>query len=413
MSFRRLSLVISAFLTLTTSGPVASAVTSKRHVEDPVVIAVIESGGLNVFHSDFRASPGNALKLPSGMPKAEVITLPGSGAFSERVTEASSGPLGNLKAGRLYRIAGTRIIGVYVGSSLSAPVNLLEDRGHPTGTTSSAVGKVHGTYPGALLVFVPDASLESWQWLADQRWIDIVSVSYFNLIGVSGSEEGNELCGARNAIRDIVQSGRLVFAASGNAESVGTAMQPSGVPEAYQVGGVDDEGRSYRPDLEAASITPTRPYETGDRFDFPAADPDALSGSKTFGGTSGAAPSTAGRAADLIAFSRDLLGGGAGNGALAIAAPGARIPKRGPLSDGRLEAAELTGLLHHLAVPYEPPSPIRYLIEGYGGLSDETVGLGKRVLAGEVPEPRREQEDAVHAVVEQARSAWFSDARCG
>lgn len=58
-------------------------------------------------------------------------------------------------------------------------------------------------------------------------------------------------------------------------------------------------------------------------------------------------------------------------------------------------------LLHHLAVPCEP-SPIRYLIEGFGRLSDERVGLGKRVLAGEVPEPKGEQEDVVHSVVEQA-----------
>lgn len=413
MRSRALLLAVSACLALSAFTPMASSRPPRKSDADPVVIAVIESGGLNVFHSDFRVDPGEKLKLPAGMPTTKTVRLPASGSFEERVATAGKGPLGSLKPGQLYRVAGTKIIGIYVGSSAPGGVNLLADRDHATGTTSSAVGEAHGTYPEALLVFIPDTSAEAWEWLAEQDWIDVVSTSYFTLIGISSSSSGNQLCGARNAIRDIVESGRLVFSAAGNAEMVGPAFQPSGVPESYQVGGVDDEGRSYRPDAQAAAITPTRPYETGDRFEFPAADPDALSGSAPFGGTSGATPSTAGRAAELIAYARGLLGGGRRDGSLATAPRGAKTPRKGPLGDGRLEASELTSLLHHVAVPKEPPSPVRYLVEGYGALTEEAVALGKQVLAGKAPEPERSEEDEVHSAVEQIRSLWFSDTRCG
>lgn len=43
-------------------------------------------------------------------------------------------------------------------------------------------------------------------------------------------------------IKDIAGQGRAVFSAVGNGEQLGEVMAPSGVPEAYQVGGVDQEG---------------------------------------------------------------------------------------------------------------------------------------------------------------------------
>jgi hypothetical protein len=388
--------------------PALSARSPKRRPPPPVVIAVVETGGLNVLHQDFGAG-GRTVRLPSGMPAAEKITLPSTGSFDERLAKAGRGPLGSLPPG-LYRVAGTRIVGVYVPPG-SEPVDLLADRVHATGTTSSAVGLKHGTNPEALLVFVPVATSEAWKWVADQEWIDVVSTSYYTLVQ-SGSDAPT--CPARAAIGDIVASGRLVFSSAGNAEQAGPAFAPSGVPEAYQVGGVDENGFTYVPDPQdqEPSITPTRPYETGDRFAFPAADPDSLDGSVPFGGTSGATPSTAGRAAELIGFARRLLGGGAAKRVLATSRQGVQPPPSGPLADGDLSSSELIEVLHNTAIPALPAFPTRYLVEGYGAVNAQSIAAAKRVLAGKEPLPERPDDDMVHAQVEQLRGSFFPPVRC-
>jgi hypothetical protein len=265
-----------------------------------------------------------------------------------------------------------------------------------------------------LLVFVPRVTKDAWRWLADQEWIDVVSTSYYS---VFSSIEG--FCVEAPYVREIARQGRLVFSAAGNVEQVGLAHAPSGLAEAYQVGGVDSSGRTYVPsDGSEPAITPTRPYETGDRFHFDAAASDSLSGSAPFGGTSGAAPSTAGRAAELIQFARSILGG-PGYGAQSIAAHNGslstrQLPARGPLSDGDLTSAELIDLLHHTATPTAPgpAGAATFIAEGYGGLSEESIVLAKQVLAGDIPEPDRAVEDALHQHIETIRAALFPEQRC-
>jgi hypothetical protein len=70
-------------------------------------------------------------------------------------------------------------------------------------------------------------------------------------------------------------------------------------------------------------------------------------------------------------------------------------------------------LLHHVAAPAEDPSPVRYLVEGYGALSSAAIELAKKVLTGEIAEPQRPEEDVQHERVESARAALFPEARCG
>lgn len=378
------------------------------------VIAVIESSGTNVLHSDFRLTPGEMLSLPPAMPKPRWVSLPSSGSFQARLRAAERGPLGSLEPGRLYWIRGTRI-GVFVPKG-SRVTNVFEERDHATGTVSAAIGSKHGTNPDAIAIIVPDKSPRAWQWLAAQSWIDIVSTSYYTVFDSGAGTRAT--CPEHRYIKEIAESGRLVFTSSGNVEQAGAANTPSGSPYSYQVGGVADDGRTYVPGVggDEASITPTRPYETGDRFDFLVADAASLHGSMDFGGTSGATPSTAGRAAELLVFARRILGSaatGAREGALAIATSTAKLPRRGPLADGRLEAGEFTDLLHHVAIPAERETPTRYLVEGYGALNDSAVEKAKRVLSGKAAEPARPQEDAMHAAVERARAVLFPTGRCG
>lgn len=393
----------------------SAVIRSTPAVVKPVVVAVVEGGGVNVLHSDFGLPSGTRLQLPKGLPARTMVELPKSGSFEQRVAVAGRGVLGHLEPGAFYGIQGTRILGIYVSPEANQ-LNIFKNNDHATGTTSAAVGLEHGTNPNAWLVYVMGTDRAAWQWLADQDWIDVVSTSYYTLFRAAGGPP--ETCIAKPWIQKLTEQGVAVFSATGNVESTGVAFAPSGVPEAYQVGGVDSDGRTYLPGRGGSdeAITPTRPYETGDRFDFPAADSSSLNDSMDFGGTSGATPSTAGRAAEIIQYARELLGSrgtGPGGGALASAATAdRRLPKRGPLSDGRFENVELFDLLRHVAIPAEPAGVGRYLIEGYGALNEKAVAHAKRVLAGKTSQPQRPEEDTVHEAVEMARAFLYPEARC-
>lgn len=369
------------------------------------VIAIVERG-MNVLHEDFVVPGGGDVRLPRGAPKAIPVTLPKAGTFEERLKAAEQGVLGAMEPGALYYVRGTRVF-VY---SPRPGGNVFADRSHGTGVASAAVGLKHGTNPEGLLVIVVDSGPSGWEWLAEQRWIDAVSTSYITILN------GGSMCPEVPFIRDIIDKGRLVFTAVGNGEQAGEVGSPSGVPPAYQVGGVDPDGRTYLPRADGYVSTSNRPYETGDRFQFKAADSESLSGSMDFGGTSGATPSTAGRATELLQYARKILGSsftGARRGLLARAEGGPRLPKKGPLADGDLTAAELTDLLHRIAKPMEPASPVRYLAEGFGTLNaDGVLALGRSVLSGTAEMPERAEEQRMHEQVEKAREAAFFDGRC-
>ncbi len=385
------SLVVAASL-------VAPAAGARSARPTPPVIAIFEVG-LNVLHNDFKLT--SAPRFPKGIPEFETVELPSGGDFKTQLEGARKGPLGNLEDNTLYWVKGTKVF-IYNGPDANGDV--FADSFHGTGVAGAAVGNEHGSYPDAWLVLVRRSGASSWEWAADQRWIDIVSTSYWTVISSEGP------CGSGESIRKIVADGRMVFSAAGNTEQAGMTAEPSGFPLSYQVGGVDSEGKSYTPNPDDPNTT-TRPYETGDRFDFPSTSNTSLTGSMDFGGTSGATPTTAGRAADLTTYARMLLGspGGMSGKALGRAKPGVKLPGRGPLEDGVFTNDELTRLLHHIATPAEE-GPHRYLLEGFGALSNDTTKLGKEILAGTAEEPARDQEDSMHETVESARPVL--NARC-
>lgn len=383
----------------------------------PVVIAVIGEHAFNPLHVDFRTGDGRQPALPAGMPATTPIVLPDQGSFDERLAAAERGPLGRLKPGVLYSIRGTRIIGLFTAANPgSSEVNVVGpdpnpygSRFHGTGVLSAAGGRRHGTDPDALLVDVLGISRTDWEWAVSQPWIDIISTSYYAPLS----------CNDKVAMQQFAAAGGLIFSGVGDGEQAGLASYPSSSPDAYQVGGVNAQGRTWLPGDQGPSpfglvLTPTRPYETGDSFNFLAADGFSLTGSQGFGGASGATPRTAGRAAQLLRHARTILGsGGRRAGLLASLGPGGHVPRRGPLADGSLTAAELTRLLHNTATPYEPPSPGRYFIEGYGATSDASQQLALDVLDGKTAEPSRPAEDAADELVTRAQRQQFNPTRCG
>ena len=374
----------------------AARSTSRPPAARPTVIATLEAG-LNVLHEDFRLAPGQSARLPAGLPPVTRVRLPAVGDFAERREQARSGPLGSLAPGVLHWVEATRLL-LYVPDD-APPHDVFADARHGTGVASAAIGLAHGTDPTAFLVVVladqPDA--RTWRWLEDARWVDVVSTSYNNLyaepVPVISCPDGA-------AISRIVASGRLVVTAAGNGEQLGEVMSPSGHPDAYQVGGVDGQGRSWRPDPTSEHRSfPNRPYETGDRYEFAAASDTSLDGTMVFGATSGAAPSTAGRASELIRHARARTARGS-------------LPRSGPLTDGALSLDELVQLLHRTAAPAEPPGETRYLVEGYGALNDATTAYARRVLDGTATLPDRAAEDAWHTRVEEQRRLLFPAQRC-
>jgi hypothetical protein len=380
---------------------------------DPVVIAVIGEDGLNVLHEDFTSSQA---RPPRGMPRADTVTLPNHGPYAFRRAQAEAGPLGHLVPGRLYRLAGTRIVGlINPGSSDGAPVDVFADTEHGTGVVSAAVGRRHGTAPDAVVVVVLGSSAAAWAWVAAQsRWIDVVSASYF---GVGSVQDGvHATCVEGHAITDLTARGRPLFVAAGNGETASAAASPAGHPDAYRVGGVTRDGRTWLP-IErndgalTPALTPNRPYDTGELFSFRAAAPDSLTGEQDFGGTSGAAPRTAGDAAVLIMVARRVLGS-SGSGSPALATRGRQVPPRsGPLSDGDLTRADLLNLLRRTARPQSGAAT--FMVEGYGAVSKASVESAGDVLRGTVPEPDRSSEDLQSRNIDTVRRALFPEARCG
>ncbi len=369
----------------------------------PAVVAVIgESPGVNVLHDDFRTPDGRDPVYPSGMPRPVFVSLPARGSFADRMAALQAGPLGHPQSGTLYAVHGTRLL-LYATPSVTDLVG--GDRLHATGVLSAAIGRRFGTAPTSLAVFIPYGVPASYAWLHDQSWIDVASTSSYTVSTVNSNDAvDTPLCLGARPVREWVARGHTFFASAGNTTDEAEPLtSPNGLAEVYQVGGVDGSGHTWLPghleesDPFYAAGTVVRPYQTGELYSFPAAAPDALTGSVHFGGTSGATPRTAGRAAALISAARAVISRGR--------------PAQGPLSDGELSSTELVSLLHAVAVPVLPDSPVGYATEGYGALTAGSQDLALRVLAGTAPMPNRSLDDAANTAAQQLRAAGV-DARC-
>jgi hypothetical protein len=412
-----------ALLIITAAGmpAVATEVAAPR----PAVIAVVGESGINPAHVEFRDHGTTAPALPPHT----VITLPAapsSTAFPDLLRQMSAGPLGRLQPGQLYRIEGTRLL-VYIPAGQEGPYNLVDGpddangdyRRHGTGATGSAIGTKYGTAPDAWAVFVAGSDPSGYQWLARQDWIDTATVSSYTLS--TSNADGVLPCAAAPHVKTFTND-RVFFASSGNVEHSSFYLLNT-MPEFYLVGGVDKDGSALMaPRVPADTSTEevtfsapitTRTYESGDRYEFQVASSLSVDGTRRFGGTSGATPTTAGRAAQVITAARALLGddGVRPAGLLAQRGTGATAPATGPLADGAFTAAELTTLLHAVATP-KLVGPARYFAEGYGAMDGAAIALAKAVLRGDQALPARVDDDRAHQASETARAEEASARGC-
>ena len=392
----------------------------------PVVVAVMEPGGFNVLHEEFRTADGRDPVLPAGMPRSTVIHLPQAGNFASRMAKVESGPLGAMVPGRLYRIADSRIIGVIAGPGDLSPVDIFNNPAHGTGVAGALAGLHHGTDPSVLVVLVTSVDREAWEWVARQPWIDFVEASYASLNGSATIGAGyfpslqQLTCDEGPSVAKLVGEGRVVFTAQGNTEQIGEIEPPSGLPGAIHVGGVDGSGASWlpgdaSPDPMITASSPTRPYDLGELYSFPSLSATSLTDTAWFGGTSGATPRLTGDAALLVSFARSLLRTPNTDELgphLATLGTGGHRPSAGPLSDGKLDASELATLLYATAQPASSV-PDNFALEGYGAYNRGAIANAERILAGAAAEPGRTADDEQKHVVDAERSVVFGSYRCG
>jgi hypothetical protein len=370
-------------------------------------IAIVGDNGVNPLHEEFRTSDGRDPVYPQGMPKPVRVALPAAASFDEALQALRAGRLGSPHPGTLYAVKGTRLL-IY---ATPGERSVLEDRAHGTGTASSAAGRGTGSSPDSLIVVVPGTRDTAYDWVARQQWIDVASTSVYAI-------RTTDQCAGAAGARALHRDGGLLFSSSGNSyDYYEAASVPNGLPEVYQVGGVDRTGRTWlpprteEPEPLFAAGNVVRPYETGARYSFPAAAPDAARGRQPFGGTSGATPTVAGFAAELVAEARRLLQhqGRRQGQVLARRGGDARPPKAGPLNDGALTRDELVELLHASATPAETV-PGRYSLEGFGATDARSHATALAVLRGTRSVPDRAAEQRAHEQAESVRAAHT--ARC-
>jgi len=279
-----------------------------------------------------------------------------------------------------YYMPGTKVIGAMTFSAGSHIVGVPND--HGVGTTSSAVGNLHGTCPECLLFFIELGSIadseKAIDWAMDQPWIDAISNSY----GFSAAYRDRLYSGSNTeAQRKASERGQTVFFSAGNGND-GAFVVPNTTSFSSQEGpdwivtvGAITPGADnyyYRQGYAGDAAEKTADHASygghgkpsdvaGIGGNYPTAYTSAQvggTGASGFGGTSNATPQITGTYARALYFARRSLGGASkiqNDGVIAVGKGFRCGTKRRDceLTDGKLTAEELRTRLFHGAVHTE------------------------------------------------------------
>ena len=450
-----------------------------------VVLAVIDTG-INLYHAEYAlGSNGTALAPPPtqdalaalGVPDLVPVPLTTGLDWADAVA-ADKDALLAMEPRTLYTFPGTRIlaaisfqesggqrctgglVGSVTGTGACEDWPLILDRpgGHGTMTTSRAVGNtvsIGGAEPDIHLVMVQGFTPEALQWVADQEWIDMASIS----AGLSflplapGVPTVGEKAGLSDAIAAYNHlSHRKPFFAStgngvGNAGSLGFPSWlrgASGAPDVLSVGANDNARMSQWHNQD--------PYVSADGCANPSADSDDTESVSNYGGgTSSATPFTAGGGAKLLLEARRILGdthvgprvdasltaegwssGRAEDATVVLAKGEPGLVPDGPLADGILTLTEFkqTIYLTALATPTDDesdgdactetaggfpggenlPTAARFPIHGYGEVNHASIAAAIEVLRGAAPMPERAEDDAQYHMARERKMIFVGDA---
>lgn len=418
----------------------------------PFVVIALTDTGINPYHQDFRAPefvhhPSAYIEgYPEGAETLEVSLDLADAAGYDAARTADATLWSGVQGNRLYWFPGTRVIGGYStgsgGTSGYPERRILDDTGHGTGTASVSGGRFYGSNPNALIVMVESLGDTPLNWAASQPWIDIVSNSWGPAL--AGFSTGN-VNGTRNATR---RGQSIVFSAgNGNrntnsSEVWGPIEGLTGVgdpcdcklPNSNVTYAGHNKGPSWILTVGAASPVngqshwwhgvPADVSSFGSKWRAAAPFGVVQEDSRDFGGTSNAAPTTAGVLSAVIERARVELGdteaGQKPNGVVAQAADGVTLPESGPLADGQLTRLEAEEIVQKTAfpVPFDPEkatwdyaiyptTPLYYTYQGYGIVDRGSKALALKVLMGEEPLPDRAEVDAWMAQSDAVRDQIY------
>lgn len=312
-----------------------------------------------------------------------------------------------------YWIPETKVIGAvdFSGNQIHGPSG-----SHGTGTSSSAVGNLHGTCPECLVVLISYGDRLSGEaalnWAMDQPWIDVISNSY----GFSLAERDRIYNGGNaEQQRTASERGQTIFFSAGNGISNTftipnpTLMSSQEGPDwTITVGAVSPGADNhYGGGLGAAHhASYTGHGKPADIAGIGSAYPTSYgastvseTGSAGFGGTSNATPQIAGTYARALYMARRALPGTSRTQEAGVIARGgqfrcASARRNCELRDGRLTAVELRTRLLHGAIHTEagmtvssfsigelpPLGEDEFLNEGHGSYFGRETGRLKDYL---------------------------------
>lgn len=356
--------------------------------ERPWVVIATVDGGINPYHLDFRLADGDDRW---GVHPSEYISgYPSDAEALEITLEAPSQPAARaldreawdaVEPGEMRWIPGTNIIaGVSMRSGDFSDVG-----GHGTAVASITGGRLYGRGGPNVLIVSVEGTGDGWRWAAEQPWIDLISVSWSSAnVFVSPSGEASYAAAA---------AGKLSCVATGNLVAPLWVFKEQGPSWNVNVGAVDTSDRIHAYSGSPADVVAVPDLEV--------ATPDSMTATRTFGGTSGAAPHVCASIGRLISEARGRVGDaqeGPHGGGLVVGTPGS-----GPFSDGVLNRAEIERAVQATARSL----PGMLARSGYGVVEPATVTAAQGVLFGEHPWPDRPVEDAWIEATDAARDALY------
>lgn len=278
-----------------------------------------------------------------------------------------------------YWMPGTKVIGAMTFDQSSRIVGVAND--HGVGTTSSAVGNIHGTCPECLLFFLELGSVadseQAIEWAMSQPWIDVISNSY----GFSRAYRDRLYSGSNTeAQRRASERGQTIFFSAGNGQdgafvvpnttsfssqegpdwivTVG-AITPGADNYYYEQGYLGDDAEKTAD--HASYMGHGKPADVaGIGGNYPTAYTSSTiggTGTSGFGGTSNATPQIAGTYARALYLARRAMSGASttqNGGVIARGRFRCGAKRRAcELADAKLTAVELRTRLFHGAIHTE------------------------------------------------------------
>lgn len=213
----------------------------------PVVVALIDSG-VTPYVPIFASQ----IAIPDHLKgKAMTFDFAQDGSYDER-WEADRGSWESVEAGQLYWFKGTKLLGISFDKD--ARYKLIDGHVAVHGTATSylvardatdvlIVGIQVGNLPAAGSSFVDTTVADAMEWIADQDWIDVVSISWGH-IGNPPSRGALDPVELRYVLASerAAASGKIIVNAAGNVV-VPSLLNPfNGPPWIITVGGSNHGG---------------------------------------------------------------------------------------------------------------------------------------------------------------------------